>query len=74
MIKAPNMQTLKTILPVIPPPMPAMSVPCRPALRDHSAEKPMTLTQGPTKPNGLPTKVWKDMRGYHRKPTPGSKK
>jgi len=56
------MPTIKTILPVIPPPMPAMStsMPLPAALR-------RTLSQEPTKPRGLPTKVWKDTRGYHRK-------
>ena len=65
------MPTLRTILPVIPPPMPAMSVQ---AMRDHSVKEPVTLPQGPTKPTGLPTKVWKDTRGYYRKNKPGLKK
>ena len=67
MLKAPSIPTLKTILPVIPPPMPAMSVPLRPAL-----SRPISLEQ--TKTKGIPTHVWKDTRGYHRKFKPEEKK
>ena len=67
MLKAPSNPTLRTILPVIPPPMPDMSVPLRPALR-------RTISLEPTKPKGIPKQVWRDTRGYHRKPKPEEKK
>jgi hypothetical protein len=62
-----KMTTLKTILPVIPPPMPAMSMPRPAALRRTVLGDPVHLPREPTKPRKLPTKVWSDTRGYHRK-------
>ena len=55
-----RMTTRGTVLPIIPPPMPQIQsivVPPREA----------------TRPAGLPTRVWKDTRGYHRNPTPRHK-
>ncbi len=46
-----------TILPIIPPPAPADA-------------NPSNAPKKATRPAGVPTKVWKDTRGYHRMPTP----
>ena len=46
-----------TILPIIPPPAPAPA-------------DPSDAPKKATRPAGVPTKVWKDTRGYHRMPTP----
>ena len=46
-----------TILPIIPPPAPA-------------AANPSDAPKKATRPAGVPTKVWKDTRGYHRMPAP----
>ena len=58
MLKIPGTIMSETILPIIPPPMPDRSVP------DRSVPVP----RAPSKAKGLPTKIWKDTRGFYRKP------
>ena len=53
MLKIPGRIMSETILPIIPPPMPASSVP---------------VPRAPSTAKGLPTKIWKDTRGFYRKP------
>jgi len=60
MLKIPGTTMSETILPIIPPPMPAVSV------RVPAGSVP--VPRQPTKAKGLPTKIWKDTRGFYRKP------
>jgi hypothetical protein len=60
MLKIPGTTMSETILPIIPPPMPAGSV------RVPAGSVP--VPRQPTKAKGLPTKIWKDTRGFYRKP------
>ena len=55
-----HMTTQGTVLPIIPPPMPQHT--------DVVSREPTRHAGLPTRPAGLPTRVWKDTRGYHRKP------
>ena len=55
-----HMTTQGTVLPIIPPPMPHQT--------DVSPREATRHAGLPTRPAGLPTRVWKDTRGYHRKP------
>jgi len=63
----------ETILPIIPPPMPASSVPASsvPASSVPASSVPASsvpVPRAPSKAKGLPTKIWKDTRGFYRKP------
>ena len=69
MLKIPGTTMSETILPIIPPPMPDRSVPDR-SVPNRSVHVP----REPSKAKGLPlpTKIWKDTRGFHRKPNANS--
>ena len=60
MLKIPGTTMSETILPIIPPPMPASSV--------HVPSGSVPVPRQPTKAKGFPTKIWKDTRGFYRKP------
>ena len=68
MLKMPGTQVSETILPLIPPPMPARSVPAR------SVPVLGLVPREPTKAKEIPTKIWKDTRGFHRKPKANTNK
>ena len=63
MLKIPGRIMSETILPIIPPPMPDRSVPDR-----SVPASSVPVPRQPTKAKGLPTKIWKDTRGFYRKP------
>jgi hypothetical protein len=67
MLKMPGTQISETILPLIPPPMPARTVPAR-TVPARTVPVLGLVPREPTKAKGLPTKIWKDTRGFHRKP------
>ena len=63
MLKIPGTIMSETILPIIPPPMPDRSVPDR-----SVPASSVPVPRAPSKAKGLPTKIWKDTRGFYRKP------
>ena len=63
MLKIPGRIMSETILPIIPPPMPASSVPA-----SSVPASSVPVPRAPSKAKGLPTKIWKDTRGFYRKP------
>ena len=68
MLKIPGRIMSETILPIIPPPMPASSVSDR-SVPDRSVPaSSVPVPRAPSKAKGLPTKIWKDTRGFYRKP------
>lgn len=68
MLKIPGTTMSETILPIIPPPMPAGSVPASSVPAGSVPVGSVPVPRQPTKAKGLPTKIWKDTRGFYRKP------
>ena len=66
MLKIPDTTMSETILPIIPPPMPAGSVHVSVHVPASSVHVPRQPTKAKILP--LPTKIWKDTRGFYRKP------
>ena len=70
MLKIPGTTMSETILPIIPPPMPASSVhvPASSVPAGSVPASSVPVPRQPTKAKGFPTKIWKDTRGFYRKP------